>query len=177
MGGDTGRSRTKVHSLMPPPTRSTRRDKERDPSARSAPPLLPQLGRRGPGPHPLEPRAMAEPCRVTAAATSPGLSGSQDRRCSSVLPPNHRPGILLPPNRVIDNISMVQFKKKRPRRPLFPGEATLARTGRRETGGGGQGTWSGRGVMDRSWRACTSHSAPFCSALGPDSLLFLCHDR
>ncbi|XP_036180158.1 uncharacterized protein LOC118664294 isoform X2 [Myotis myotis] len=79
MGGDTGRSRTKVHSLTPPPTGSTRRDKEQDPSAHSAPPLLPQLGRRGPGPHPREPRAVAVPCQVTAAATSPGLSGSGGR--------------------------------------------------------------------------------------------------
>lgn len=58
-----------------------------------------------------------------------------------------------------------------PHWPPWPGQDI----GRWGTGGRAHG--SGRGVMDRSWRACTSHSALFCSALGPDSLLSLCHDR
>lgn len=72
-------------------------------------------------------------------------------KCSSILTAQPKSAVLFRPSRGIDNISIIQFKKKLSRCYLFSGRRKLTRTGQRETRDrttGGQK--SGRGMVDHS---------------------------
>lgn len=93
--------------------------------------------------------------------------------------PNQRFAALLLPRPEMDNVYIIQFKKKFPQYPVFSGRRALARTGQRETGDrrngrhrfGKRGPWTTARVISWSHFSEDGVGTPCCSFAMPANLL------